>query len=63
MIANRLLLSRMMPIKPNARAVGNKNITSNPPRVARGLPQPGLNRNRATNIATAIINRVADIFP
>ena len=63
MIASCLLLSKMMPIMPNTRAAGKENITSNPPRVARGLPQPGSNRNRATNIAPAIINSAADIFP
>jgi hypothetical protein len=52
-----------MPIIPNTKAAGKENITSNPPRVARGLPQPGLHSNNKTNVAMAIIIKVADIFP
>jgi len=48
---------------PNTRAAGNENIISNPPRIAKGLPQPGSHRNKRTNVAPAIINSVADIFP
>ena len=48
---------------PNTKAAGNENITSNPPRIARGLPQPGWHRNKRTNVAPAILKSVADIFP
>jgi len=53
----------MIPMMPNIRAAGNENITSNPPRIARGLPQPGWHRNTRTNVAPAMISKVADIFP
>jgi hypothetical protein len=63
MMASRLLLSQMMPIMPNTRAAGKENITSSPPRAARGLPQPGLHRDNRITVAPAMINNVADIFP
>jgi hypothetical protein len=53
----------MIPMMPNIKAAGKENITSNPPRAARGLPQPGWHRNKRINVAPAIINKVADIFP
>jgi hypothetical protein len=52
-----------MPKIPDTRAAGKENITSNPPRIARGLPQPGWHRNKRKNVAPAIINSMADIFP
>ena len=62
-IASNLRWSQMIPTMPNIKAVGNENITSNPPRAARGLPQPGRSTITATIVATATPNRVAEIFP
>ena len=39
--ASSLFLSRIIPTIPTIKAAGNENIASNPPRVTRGLPQPG----------------------
>jgi hypothetical protein len=40
-IASHLRLSKMMPIIPNIKDTGIENNMSNPPRIGRGLPQPG----------------------
>lgn len=53
----------MIPKMPNIKAAGNANIISNPPRIAKGLPQPGLHRSDKISVAPAIISRAADIFP
>jgi hypothetical protein len=63
MIASSFCRSWMIPTMPNIRAAGNENIISNTPSIARGLPQPGLQRKASANVAPATISRAADIFP
>ena len=62
-IASDLRRSFAIPRMPKSNAAGNENIISNPPRTARGLPQPGLHRSTMTNVAPAMTSRAADIFP
>ena len=62
-IASILRRSQMIPTMPNIKAAGNENVTSSPPRAARGLPHPGRSTITATIVAAAIPNRVAEIFP
>jgi hypothetical protein len=62
-IASHFWLSWIIPTMPYTRAAGNENIMSNPPRTARGLPQPGLLRSAIQNVAPATPSRTADIFP
>jgi hypothetical protein len=63
MIASSFWRSRMIPRMPNTKAAGKENIISNAPSVARGLPQPGLQSTAITNVAPAMISRVAEILP
>jgi hypothetical protein len=53
----------MIPATPNPRAQGIERIVINPPRIARGLPHPGLIKIWATSVTIGIASRIADIFP
>jgi len=53
----------MIPRIPNIKETGNENITSGPPRAARGLPQPGRSIISAHIVARAMPNKIAEIFP
>jgi hypothetical protein len=53
----------MIPVIPTIREAGKEEITSSPPRVARGLPQPGRSTRIVHIVAKVIPSRIADIFP
>lgn len=61
-IERTLRWSRIIPRMPNTKAAGNENIISNPPRIARGLPQPGRSTMVATMVTTGMPSKTADIF-
>jgi hypothetical protein len=63
MIASIRGRSKITPSMPSTRAAGNEHTTSNPPRIARGLPHPGRRQVRATNVAIGMAIKKADIFP
>ncbi|MHC4926402.1 MAG: hypothetical protein ACYTER_03560 [Planctomycetota bacterium] len=62
-IANVLGLSETIPMIPKISDKGTHPNTSNPPRAAMGLPQPGLKTIIITIVATATANNFAEIFP
>jgi hypothetical protein len=62
-IASNLRLSRTIPVIPTIREAGREEITSSPPRAARGLPQPGRSTLIANIVAKVIPSRITDIFP
>ena len=62
-IASNLRRSKTIPMIPNAKAAGNENIISNPPRAAIGLPHPSGSTISVTIVATAMPSRAAEIFP
>jgi len=53
----------MIPAMPNANATGHENNVSNPPRIASGLPHPGLKTTIAAMVTTGMQSRIADILP
>jgi len=53
----------MIPTIPTIKAERNENITSSPPRAARGLLQPGRSTISAHIVAMAMPNKIAEIFP
>jgi hypothetical protein len=48
---------------PNTKAKGNESTVSNPPRIAKGLPHPGLITIAATMVIIGTPSRIADILP
>ena len=58
-----LFLSRKIPIMPAITAAGNENITSNPPRVTRGLPQPGRSIIINPSVRVPVTINFSAIFP
>jgi hypothetical protein len=52
-----------MPIIPNIKDTGTENNVSNPPRIERGLPQPGWTMYIVTITAPTAAIKTADIFP
>ena len=63
MTASSLRRSRTIPVIPTIREAGIEEITSSPPRAARGLPQPGRSTLIAHIVAKVIPSRITDIFP
>ena len=62
-IASHFRLSKMMPMTPRAKDTAKENNISNPPRIGRGLPHPGLSTQSATITAGVMANKIAEIFP
>jgi hypothetical protein len=62
-IASHLRLSKMMPMMPNIKDTGSENNMSNPPRISRGLPQPGRRMQRVRTMAPAIAIKTAESLP
>ena len=55
--------SKMIPTIPNIKAARTERFISNPPRAARGLPQPGWSIIIAPAVRVATTSNVIAIFP
>lgn len=62
-IAKNLRRSKMIPTMPNIKAAGIERFISNPPRAARGLPQPGRSIIIVPAVRVATTSNVIAIFP
>lgn len=62
-IASHLVLSKIIPIIPNINDTGAENKMVNPPRIGKGLPQPGLSMHIARTMAPTIKTKTAESFP